>query len=140
MSTQAEATHGLFPEPEHAAPLVDGPWLIGPAPRRWRYMFLGEDSEKLMFYGHVPSDELSDAVVVVGPSVNDDWGDYTRWTYAVMHDMCTQHLTWHDDCGSCHILREYGGPLVTLTARADADDAERGTPGWFPVTVVDLEA
>ncbi len=130
---------GLFAEPQRVDPPTDGPWAVGPAPQRWHYMFLGEDSEWLMFYGHVPSDELSDAVVMAGAD-DDDWCDYTRWTYATTHDMCHYHLTWVDGCEYCLILREGGGPLVTLTARADPDDAEKSTPGWFPVTVVDLEA
>jgi CheY-like chemotaxis protein len=54
--------------------------------------------------------------------------------------MCPQHLTWLDGCECCAVLRAGDGPLVLLTARADPDDAERNTPDWFPVTVVDLEA
>lgn len=131
---------GLFPEPEHAERPVDGPWVVGPAPHRWRYMFLGEDSQWLMVYGHVPPGDLSDAVSVAGVDPDEEWDDCTRWTYAEMRDMCPWHLTWVEDCDSCEVLREGHGWLVLLTARADPDDAERNTPGYFPVTVVDLEA
>lgn len=133
---------GLFAEPERTPLPADDPWLVGHQPNYWRYMFLGEDSEWLMILGHVPDGELADAVSVpgVGVDTDGDWAVVTRWTYASMHDMCPQHLTWFEGCESCRILREDGGPLVLLTARADPDDAERGKPGWFPVTVVDLEA
>lgn len=136
-----ETEPALFQEPNHAPPPVDGPWQVGHAPHRWRYMFLGEDSEWLMVHGHVPADELSDAVSVPGVMAEPggDWAVVTRWTYATTYDMCPQHLTWFEGCESCRILREDGSPLVMLTARADPDDAERSTPGWFPVTVVDLE-
>jgi hypothetical protein len=104
-------------------------------------MFLGEDSEWLLVNGNVPADEVTDVVIAacrVEPFEDMDWTTVTRWTYAALHDMCPHHLAWSDDCGSCSILRENGAPIVTLTALGDADDAEKRSPGWFPVTVVSL--
>jgi hypothetical protein len=134
---------GIFPEPERTPPLTDGLWSVGPMPHRWRYMFFGEDGEWLAIEGHLIRDEELAAIVTASgsgcdPDI-DDWGRYARRTWAGAYDMCPYHLTWVEGCGCCHILRDEGPPVVLLITRADPDDAERGTPDWFPVTVVDLE-
>lgn len=189
MGEQAE----LFEEPRRERRPVDGPWSIGPAPERWRYMLLGEDAELLLIEGHgVVPRQLPGLLrhADLGWDTPDDDVDgldqQMRYTWAARVTTCADHspllravvrpLDWvrwriwsvawkvwlHRDplrqwwaprwwvaarkrmqavvnCCVCASVGRGGDPLWTWDTRGGPVDANRGRPGYQPVTLVDLE-
>lgn len=134
----------LFEEPERVGPRLDGDWRISPAPGCWRYMQLGEEGTWLLVQGHgIRPAEIVELIAHVDAWLvdegHDDWEPATRCVWGERYTMCLRHLAYVEDCGDCVVFRAGEGPMYRWTARADADDADRTRPGWFPVTVVDLE-
>jgi hypothetical protein len=140
------ADDALFPEPEHTPPRTDGRWLVAPAPGCWRYMILGEDGQWLMIDGHSIRDgELVEVIRAAdqyddgNPGWADSWGEVARRVWARQHDRCPKHLAYADRCPDCAVFRAGEGPVFTWTPHSEPDDSDRGKPGYFPVTVIDLE-
>jgi hypothetical protein len=133
----------LFEEPERVGPRLDGDWRVSPAPGCWRYMLLGEEGTWLLIQGHGIRDgeilPLIAAVDAWAADECDDWATATRRVWGERLTMCPLHLAYVEECSECQVFHVGEGPLWRWTARADADDADRDRPGWFPVTVVDLE-
>lgn len=133
----------LFEEPmRRELRPMDGPWSVGPAPHRWRYMLLGEDWELMMVEGHgvraghVPS-LLRHAGV--GWDTPDDDVDglenQMTYTWAARVTTCPDHPRW---------LRVVARPLDWVRWRIWAlawkvwlhrePLREWWTPGWWKRT------
>lgn len=142
----------LFPEPEHVpARTTDGRWLIAPAPHGWRFALVGEDGEWLVIEGHgIRPEEIPGVLVLreVGMAAEDaqlydEPGSGWMRTWCTWPKVCPTHhppLLRDDECASCGYITD-GEPGEWWVWGSWTDPAEdRATPGYFPVTVVDLEA
>lgn len=143
---------GLFEEPQRTQEPLDGVWFIGPAPERWRFATVGEDDEHVVIYGHaIPAADIP--LILTHRQVGyspEEAAEYTggpaiqrRWCGWIT--VCEEHhppLLEDPDCGTCHMLGDvneqpdrwwWWGP------RSEDPDTNKGRPGFFPVTLVDLE-
>jgi hypothetical protein len=131
----AAADPGLFPEPERVdVPTMDGPWAIAPA--GWRYQFVGEDGQWLLAQGH-----LDDAAVleVLRAAEQDTTVEYV-WdaTWARELTACPEHPAKAEKCVWCEYITP-GEPWWDWSHDTDVPQQHRNKPGYFPVTVIDVE-
>jgi hypothetical protein len=142
---------GLFTQPIRRDGPMDGPWHVASGTRRWRFALVGDDGEYLVIYGHdVPADDvpalLMHRQIGYGPEeaaeyANDGPAMQRRWCGWVT--VCEDHhppLLPDTDCWSCTALD--GGALPERWwwwGPQDEPEKYRNRPGFFPITLVDLE-
>jgi hypothetical protein len=142
---------GLFTEPERGPAPMDEAWFIGPTPDRWRFALVGEDGEYLVIYGHsIPDSDIPLLLMhqQVGYSPEEAApyadGDAVQRRWCGWVTVCETHhppLLPDDDCWSCELLGSGDQPdrWWWWGPRSEGPDVNKGRPGFFPVTIVDLE-
>lgn len=144
-TTSTPEVDGLFLEPDHANLWTGFPLALVKDTTLndgLRYTGVGEDGDTLVFLGHPDTGRVVD-VARAHCDVDTEYSDPDEliYTWARLLTHCPDHLANHsNDCRWCVGITFDSGWWLDWSVPEDAKrDVNAGKPGYFPVTVWELD-